>query len=224
MALRRMLASTSGGSASAWQVWPLKARRSVSFGGAVGSRYSAICAGVTAKPGKGDVAAKLACECLDVFQERQELRDAARIVVTNIDHFGRALVFGKRGREFVFVGEALETAAAHHRDAERMRDALELRHHTARLADHDQPCRLSDPMIERDALGHGADGRHELLGVLPVIGLGDDAGVVADDVHRDVVGAVAAAAGAVEMLDEALVRAVGLLVLVGTDEAIKDLP
>src|SRR6516225_4218972 len=116
MALRRMLASTSGGNASAWQVWPLKARLSVALGGAVGSRYSII------------------------FQERQEHRDAGRVVVADVQHLGRAIVTSKRGGEVVPVGGGVETAAAHHRHAERVGNAGELRNHAARLADHNQPC------------------------------------------------------------------------------------
>ena len=101
MALRRMLASTSGGNASAWQVWPLKARLSVALGGAAGGATT-----------------EFAGECLDVFQEGQEHRDAGRVVVADVQHLGRAIVTSKRGGEVVPIGGGVETTAAHHRHAE----------------------------------------------------------------------------------------------------------
>src|SRR6516164_4427213 len=202
MALSRMLASTSGGSASAWQVWPLKARLSVALGGAAGGATT-----------------EFAGECLDVFQEGQEHRDAGRVVVADVQHLGRAIVTSKRGGEIVPIGGGVETTAAHHRHAERVGDAGELRDHAARLADHDQPCRLPGAVVEGEVLGHGADGRHELLGAVPVVWLGDGAAVIADDGHRDDAGAP----GAIKMLCQALISAFRLLVVVGANETVEDL-
>src|SRR5262249_39593097 len=125
MAMRSMLASTSGGSASAWQVSPAKARLSVALGGDVGSRCSRIWAGVTAC--KGCLAAQFAGECLDVLDERQEHADAGWIVVADMQHLGRTIMLGERDGELVPVGGGVETAAAHHRHAEWMGDTVELR-------------------------------------------------------------------------------------------------
>jgi hypothetical protein len=136
-------------------------------------------------------------------------------VVADVQHLGRAVMTSKRGGEVVPVSGGVETAAAHHRHAERMDDTFELRDHAARLADHDESCHLPGAVIEREALRHGAYGRHELFGALPVVRLGDDAAVIADDIHRD----DARPAPAIEMLDETMIGALGLLEVVGTDEA-----
>jgi hypothetical protein len=88
---------------------------------------------------------------------------------------------------------------------------------TRALRDH--AARLPGAVVEGEVLFHGADGRHELPGAVPVIGLGDGAAVIADDVHRD----DARAAGAIEMFGQPLIGPLGFVVVVGTDEAIEDL-
>jgi hypothetical protein len=117
------------------------------------------------------------------------------------------------------VGGGVETTPAHYRHAERVGNASELWHHAARFADHDQPCRLSDVVVKREALRHAADGRHELFGALPMVWLGDGAAVITNDVHRD----DTRTPGAVEMFTEALISTFRLLVVVGTDQTVEDL-
>src|SRR5262249_33504062 len=97
---------------------------------------------------------------------------------------------------------------------------LELRHHTRRLAGHDQSCLLPSTAIELEVSRHRADGAHELFGASPTVGLRDDAAVVTDHIHRD----EACTTGAVEMLAQARVGTFCLLVLMRADETIKNLP
>src|SRR5262245_8983413 len=97
---------------------------------------------------------------------------------------------------------------------------LELRHHTRRFTGHDQSCFLPSAAIKLEISRHRADGAHELFSALPTVGLRDDAAVVADHIHRD----EARTAGAVKMFAEARVGTFCLLVLVGADETIKNLP
>src|SRR5215510_2158881 len=97
---------------------------------------------------------------------------------------------------------------------------LELQHHARCFTGHDHSCLLPSATIKLEISRHRADGAHELLGARPAVGLRDDAAVVADHIHRDEAGT----AGAIEMLAQARVGTFCLLVFVGADETIKNLP
>src|SRR5262249_60890292 len=73
---------------------------------------------------------------------------------------------------------------------------------------------------EHDRAGFLARGVEPLLRARPHDGLLDDAAVVADGVHGDSTGA----ASTVEMLAEALIGVLSLVVAVRADEAVENLP
>jgi hypothetical protein len=57
-------------------------------------------------------------------------------VVADVEHFRRPIAARKLSGEVVLVGEAVEAAAAHHDDAERIGAPAKLGRHAGRLANH----------------------------------------------------------------------------------------
>src|SRR6516165_3825333 len=136
-----------------------------------------------------------------------------------MQHLGRTVMLSQRRREFVFVRDAVEAAAAHDGDAKRIGNAPELRGHAGGLAHHDQPGFLSGATVEREVFCRAADSPPEMFGVVPTAWCNDRAAIVADRIPRNQTGA----ARAIEMLTQPLIRVVGFLVGVDTDEAIENL-
>src|SRR5262245_55680246 len=100
-----------------------------------------------------------------------------------------------------------------------MRHPFQLRHHASGFADSDQSRLLPCSAVELEVSRHRADGAHELFRALPTVGLGDDAAVVADHIHRN----DTSPASAVKVLAQPRVSALSLLVLVGSDQAVENL-
>jgi hypothetical protein len=75
-------------------------------------------------------------------------------------------------------------------------------------------------LVEREVGRPCPDGGHELLAAFPIVRRKHGAAVVADHAHAD----DRSPAGAIQMLAEALVSALGLFIAVRADEPIEDLP
>jgi len=120
----------------------------------------------------------------------------------------------------MLFGEAVETAGGHDRDAIGLGHAGQLRRHACRLADHGKAGLLPFSAVEHESIGLVAHGVEKFLRAHPHVRRDDRAAVVADCLHGNKTGA----AGAHQMLAQARIGVLGLLVAVSTDQAIENLP
>ena len=141
-------------------------------------------------------------------------------MIADIQHLGRTIVIGKPGGEPMPFGGRVEPTTTDHRHTEWMCHPLELRHHAGGFAIHNKSCLLPYAAVECEVVRHHANSAHEVLDAVPAVGRGDDAAIIADRRHRNDAGT----ACAIEVLAQSGVGALGPFVIVGTNEAVENLP
>ena len=103
--------------------------------------------------GKADRAAGAVGEGLDVLGQRREHVHAARVVVADVQDLDGGIARELDG-ELVLHGEAVEAAAAEHRDVVGIGDARQLGHHAASLTPQVQLHRLPRLAVHAEARRH----------------------------------------------------------------------
>ena len=141
-------------------------------------------------------------------------------MIADIQHLGRTIVIGKPGGEPMPFSCRVESTTTDHRHTEWMCHPLELRHHAGGFAIHNKSCLLPCAVVKCEVGRHLANSAHELLRAVPADGRGADAAIIADRRHRNDAGT----ACAIEVLAQSPVGALGLFVIVGTNQAVENLP